>query len=545
MSKLCQFLTTVILLLIPASNFAAEKTFPAGFAGVQGDGFAMISVNVAQLWDEPVLKPLRDGLLKIQKPLKELEKHSGMKNEELERITLYWPMDSFNDHISKPFAIYTARRPFDRAEVAKKLGAEPVGDMWPGVSGKNVFVVKEGALIFADDRTHVTYPRTRIDTTHVADFLKVLSGITARVAEGTLADGMLAAQKQSVVAAVDFAPIRKLLSNGMKQPDELQPFVAMAQAERGLFTVDVGPTLKVESKLTFFNADNAKKADTDAKAILRLALTILEKFRNDKKRDQDANDVLLPLLDFAKTALDKAERKVDGQTLRVAASGEIDTAMKKALAALPEWIAAESERTTAVNNLKQIGLGFCAYESTYAYFPQDITDKNGKAILSWRVHMLPFIEQTPLWKQLDLTKPWDDAANSKFVERMPDVFQFPSREPTEKGFTYFQSFTAPKLVKAGNPFMVTGRKLEIVKITDGTSNTLMIVDGETAVNWLKPGDLPYDPKKLPKIGNPKTGKFLGCFGDVSVRTFDLKKLGEKNLHALITIDGGEVVKFDE
>ena len=61
---------------------------------------------------------------------------------------------------------------------------------------------------------------------------------------------------------------------------------------------------------------------------------------------------------------------------------------------------------------------------------------------------------------------------TKFVEQMPEVFQFPSREKTEKGFTYFQSFTAPELVEVGNPFMVPGRKLGIGKITDGSSNTL-------------------------------------------------------------------------
>ena len=168
MSALRKILAAVTLLLIPASSLAAEKTFPVGFAGVQADGFAIISVNVAQLWDEPVLKPMRDGLVKIQKPLKDLEKQSGMKNDELERVTVYWPMDSFKDHIPQPYVIYTARKPFDRAEVVKKLGAKPVEDTWPGVSGKNVYVVDENALIFADDRTLVTCPRSRIDTTHVA-----------------------------------------------------------------------------------------------------------------------------------------------------------------------------------------------------------------------------------------------------------------------------------------------------------------------------------------------------------------------------------------
>ncbi len=128
---------------------------------------------------------------------------------------------------------------------------------------------------------------------------------------------------------------------------------------------------------------------------------------------------------------------------------------------------------------------------------------------------------------------------------MPATFGFPSREEPKKGFTYFQTFTAPKELESGNPFMVPGQKRTFAKIADGTSNTLMVVDGETAVNWLKPGDLPYDPKKLPKIGDPNTGKFLAAMGDGSVRWFELKKLGDKKLHALITIDGGETIDLEK
>ncbi len=545
MSVLRKFLAAVILSLVPAVSFAAEKEFTPGFAGVQADGFAVISVNVAQLWDEPALNSLRDGILKTQTSLKELEKHSGIKLDALERVTFYWPIKSFKDALSEPYVLYTARKPLDRTEIVKRVGAKPVLDTWPGVEGKNVFVVKSNALIFADDRTMVISPQMRVDLTDVADFLKVLSGVTARVAEGAIADGMLAAPKHSIVAAIDFAPFRELLNDDRNRPDDLKPFLSMVEAERGLLTVTIGPTVKVETKLKFFNDKNAKKAEPDAKAIIGLALDGIKKLNNARRRDQEADDAVLPLLDFAKTALDKAERKVEGQTLSVSASGEIDAAMKKALAVAPSRIEAARVRMTGVNNMKQIGLAIFNYESANGHFPHDIMDKNGKAILSWRVQLLPYLEQEALWKQLDLTKPWDDVANTKFVEQMPEVFQFPSREKTEKGFTYFQSFTAPELVEVGNPFMVPGRKLGIGKITDGSSNTLMVVDGETAVNWLKPGDLPYDPKKLPNIGNPKTGKFLGCLCDGSVQTFDLKKIGEKNLHALITTDGGDIVDLDE
>ena len=379
----------------------------------------------------------------------------------------------------------------------------------------------------------------------ITAFLKVLGGETAKVAEGPLAEALAAAGKHTVVAALDLDPLRKLLGDVPSFHDHLKPLKTMTQAERGLVTIDVGPSVKATAKLTFFDADTAKKAEPDAKKIVALALATLADFRKAKGRDAALNAVLVPLLDFAKAALDKCEIKLDGKALSASVDREIDPAMKKMLATLPAWAEAESARIQTSNHLKQFGLALHSYHDVMGTLPQDIFDKDGKAILSWRVEMLPYLEQTPLYNQIDRTKPWDDAANKAFVERMPEVFKHFGRETKEKGFTYFQTFTAEKVIEGGSPLLVPGRKLQLTGITDGTLNTIMVVDGETAVNWLKPGDLPYDPKKLPKIGDPKTGKFIACMGDGSVRWFDLKKLGEKKLHALITVDGGEVVNLDE
>ena len=201
----------------------------------------------------------------------------------------------------------------------------------------------------------------------------------------------------------------------------------------------------------------------------------------------------------------------------------------------------QSERGKNSNNLKQIGLAFHNYEAAHGQFPQDVIDTNGKAILSWRVQILPYLEQDKLWKKFDQTKPWDDAANKDWLEEMPDVFKRVGREPKDKGFTYFQGFSSDNPVVGGSPFFVKGAKRSINTITDGTSNTLMVVEGAEAVNWMKPGDLAYDPKKLPKVG--KDGWMYAVFGDGHVRRMRISK--DEVLKALITIDGGEVVTIDE
>ena len=317
---------------------------------------------------------------------------------------------------------------------------------------------------------------------------------------------------------------------------EVKILQMMARAERGLLTIDFGPTIRAAAKIDF-----SEMAEPDCKKIFGLLHPrLVELFKT-----KDAYSVLLPWLDFIKVALNKVDVKLEGQTLTGEVSGEVDHSMQKSLAAFPDWAAARTERLKSIKNLEKILLAMHSYHDANNFFPQDVLDKNGKAILSWRVHLLPQLEQDALFKQIDLTKPWDDKANEKFVEQMPEEFKFYGREPKEKGFTYFQSLTSPMPLDTGSPFLVPGRKIGLQNITDGSSNTFMVVEGEEAVNWLKPGDLAYSPTELPKLGNPKSGKFLAGMGDGSVRWLDAKKLGEPTLHGLITIDGGEVVGFDE
>ena len=543
-----------LLLSSPAVAGAADKSMP-GFAGVQANGFAVTSVNVAQLWDEPLLKPLREALPKTRKPFtKEIESGSGLKIDQIERATLYWPeCPDLRNGDGEPFKIVTTRKPYDRAAViktlklktAEELGDTPEDKRAAGLAGKNVYFHNLFAVIFADERTIVYSPHLGAGIDSTAAYLKVLAGTTAAIAKGPLAEAIAVAEKHTLVLAMDGAPARKVLDRIPDYPEELVPLKTLALAERGLLTFDFGAKVSATAKLTFFDADAAKKAEPDAKKLVTWALKMLQENRKRTESDAEAQAALDTLFDFAEGTLGKIEMKLDGKVLSATANIELGTAMKKLLAEFPAKLSALSDRIDVSNNAKQLALAMHNYESANGFLPVDIVDGDGKPILSWRVQLLPYLEQDNLRKQLDLTKAWDDAANKKVLEQMPSAFEVFTREAPKKGFTYFQTFTAPKLLESGNPFLVPGRKLTFPGVTDGTSNTLMIVDGETAVNWLKPGDLPYDPKKLPKIGDPKTGQFIAAMGDGSVRWFDVKKLGEKKLHALITIDGGEAIAWDK
>ncbi|MCX7666371.1 MAG: DUF1559 domain-containing protein [Gemmataceae bacterium] len=192
------------------------------------------------------------------------------------------------------------------------------------------------------------------------------------------------------------------------------------------------------------------------------------------------------------------------------------------------------------NNMKQILLAMHNYESAYGRFPDDIRDKEGKPLLSWRVAILPFIEQEALYKQFKLNEPWDSEHNIKLSKIVVKVYSSPSGLKMEKNKTPYLAIRGKGL------FLDKVGGTKITDITDGTSNSigLVEVDESEAVIWTKPADLQPNQKE-PFKGLTQTYKdrILAAFLDGSVRTLPIK-LDPKNLWAMFTIGGGEVIPID-
>jgi prepilin-type processing-associated H-X9-DG protein len=209
-----------------------------------------------------------------------------------------------------------------------------------------------------------------------------------------------------------------------------------------------------------------------------------------------------------------------------------------------------ARRAQSVNNLKQIGLALHNYHSVNDHFPPvAIRDKSGKPLLSWRVAILPFIEQQGLFQEFKQDEPWDSPHNKALLERMPIIYAVPGA-PSEPGKTFYQGFRGPGTIF--DPSSKNG--VGIREITDGTSNTLAVVEAHEAVPWTKPdGDVPFDgapPTKLESLrtlptmlGNHFPGGFNALFADGSVR-FLKTSINLVVLRALITRNGGEVISAD-
>jgi hypothetical protein len=201
-----------------------------------------------------------------------------------------------------------------------------------------------------------------------------------------------------------------------------------------------------------------------------------------------------------------------------------------------------ARRTQGVNNVRQLLLAMHMDEATTGRFPAPaIVDGEGKPLLSWRVALLPYLEQNALYEQFRLDEPWDSDHNRALVERMPDVFKSPGgAAAADAGMTTYVMPTGP-----GTLFPTADASPRLAGISDGLSNTLALVEVNTdhAVPWTKPADLAIQDDPLAPFRGIRPAGFIAGFADGSVRVLS-DAIGVETLRAVLTPGGDEQVTLE-
>ena len=217
-------------------------------------------------------------------------------------------------------------------------------------------------------------------------------------------------------------------------------------------------------------------------------------------------------------SLVKPVRKGDRVTIAVDTQGGWATAGILISLLLPAVNAAReaARRNASINNLRQIMLAILNYEAAHRTFPpRAILDKQGKPLLSWRVAILPYLEEMELYREFRLDEPWDSEHNKKLIARMPAVFDNPNL--VEPGKTNY-------LAPVGDDTVLADKPTRVGDITDGLSRTIVVleVDADRAVEWTRPDDYEIDAKKpLAGLGHFRPGNVFGAgFGDGAVRMLE-------------------------
>ncbi len=200
----------------------------------------------------------------------------------------------------------------------------------------------------------------------------------------------------------------------------------------------------------------------------------------------------------------------------------------------------EKELAASRDNLKSMGIALHGHNDAFARLPADIPGKDGKPALSWRVQILPYVDEDELYKQFKLDEPWDSKHNKALIEKIPKIYA-PIRVKAEKGLTFYRGYNG------ADTTFEAGKQLAIPRsFPDGTSNTIAIVEAGEACIWTKPDDVLYDAKKpLPKLGGLFEGDFHVLLMDGSVTLGHTKTMDADQFRKMVTRSDGQNLDPDQ
>jgi hypothetical protein len=421
--------------------------------------------------------------------------------------------------------VVVIRAPIQREKLAgltiRKV--EGLGEIIDDVDGRMTGVIVEDGLMVFGPKEPVLM--TIASKTRNEGFETALKGAAGKVAFGVF-DG-------DVLRKMRGEPQGAMLAIAGPIIDKAKNVSAVVDVEGG-----------VSATLSATMADEASVAaakDT-AGALLTLARNGLSEL------EQRTKGARIPASEAAMTGL---LTKIGQSLLKSAkvdsAGTKVEIVMKSDISAAafaelmgPGVMAARTaaRRGQSQNNLKQIGLAIHNFESAYRRMPPAAsTEWDGKKLqhpVSWRVLILPFIEQDALFRQYNFDEPWDGPNNSKLLAKMPPVYGDPAGG--SKSETRYLAITGKGATFDGD------KKGQFAQITDGLSNTIGVVEAANPVPWLKPDDLDIEKAADPaNLGNPaEPNIFQVLILDGSVRAVS-KKIDLKVLRALLTSAGGEVI----
>lgn len=207
-----------------------------------------------------------------------------------------------------------------------------------------------------------------------------------------------------------------------------------------------------------------------------------------------------------------------------------------------------ARRAQSQNNIRQLNLALLNFEATHSAYPAAYSvNDEGQKLLSWRVHILPYIEEQELYDQFHLDEPWDSPHNLKLAEQMPLVFQNPSvsAEPGKTG--YLGVAGEHGIMRAPQDAAPKPLGSRLADVTDGMSNTISVVEvgADHVVTWTAPEDFDYNADNaLEQLRSVRATGFGMGFADGSVQNFSVDTTIQ-DIAALFTSNQGDFLERDE
>ncbi len=340
--------------------------------------------------------------------------------------------------------------------------------------------------------------------------------------------------------------------------------------------ISLGVNLENEFSLqsTLYQQQNGGEIRKTLEAAQVLGTNLLQQHLQQLVQGQNREQLAMaPLVESSLDLVKSLHFDQAGENVSLTASITDMTVLNNTLSTfVPAMVEARKAavRMESLNNLKRLVLAMHLYHGKHKHFPPAVViGPDGKTPHSWRVALLPFLDQEKLYKEYRLNEPWDSEHNKQVLAKMPAVFKSPG-DNRPGHLTSYLAVTGPNTVfgkstrpagRAGiemstEPFATGGlaggggveSKPEPVagvrmrEITDGTSNTIAIVEARREIPWTKPEDISFDGKTVPELGGFYSGGFCVGLCDGAARYLP-DTLNPETLKYLLLINDSHVIDW--
>jgi hypothetical protein len=397
------------------------------------------------------------------------------------------------------------------------------------------------------------------------DWLEVHAAQRGAPQEGQLAEAFEAAAGHDFVFAARFnkpSVLTDRVLRWLRDQDATRPLQSACGV---LLVVDMQKELIVDCRFDFADAEAAEKALPALRALQKRALkqlTLLAIRGTIASLAEEAREEAARLAAVggfcASTAgaLNAPCVRRNGFVARLSWRCNCDTTATGALGLLVNPICAAATRLcwpqeqgdeSVRDHLEKLAMALRAYhEANGRLPPAALCDTDGKALLSWRVQLLPYLGEEKLYKQFHLDEPWDSRHNIQLVPKMPAVFGT-SNNPNQRPGAYFRVIT-------GKGTLFEGPQGVSMKEVRQPAQRLLVVKAVLPVAWTKAEEL-----TLPEKGHFLEEEVVGqnnelqaAFADGTVEllytdrgTQDRKRQEKYNTTVHYRVDGPEAVERGE
>jgi hypothetical protein len=514
-------LTLPFLTKPPASaQVEVDEALPLELQYIPADAAFFVHADASKIWNSEIFRSIRKADSKtFDVMIAQAKSEFGLSPENVKSVGLFIPKITNPGDLGSVGVLITFKDDYDKEKLQKGVVSLVPKELKPKV----VPVNDRSVLVLINLGDEYAKPQP-------ADKTGPLTAIIKQAATG----------QHTLVSGVTLASFPEEI-RGDDLPAQIRAFQPLFRAQSVTATLDLGKSIDLDIRVKTATAGQAIDCEKSLGALLALIQDELSEGLKefDVMKDPTVKEIVA-LMKAGMESAKGAKFVTLGNESRLTASMPVNLPFAEAYLIAKKRAESIGAVTMSANNLKQIGLAMHNYYSAEGQFPPAaVCDKTGKPLLSWRVLILPYIDQEDLFKQFKLDEAWDSEHNKKLLPKMPKAYAVPGK--TQPGDT-----TAHYRVFVGNGAgfdWIMGGKIE--NITDGTSNTLMCATAEKAVPWTKPDELEFDPDQdmTKLIGLSVNGRWQAVFFDGSVRNSS-NRPDKKTLHAIITRAGGEVIGPD-